>query len=366
MSKDYYQILGVSRNASDEEIKKAYRRLAHKYHPDKEEGNETKFKEINEAYQVLSNKEKRQQYDRFGHVFSGQAAEGGFNQRGGSGFGFGGMDWENMSGGSGEWADIFEGIFEHFGGAGKSRQTYVQGSDIEIIHPITLEEAFSGIEKRLSFRTFITCDKCDGRGYDKESKTKTCPTCQGKGEIKEEKRTFFGYFSQVKACPECRGKGEVFDKPCSKCNAHGRIKGNREVLINIKPGIEDSQIIKVKEAGEAGERGSKTGDLYVVVKVKPHNKFKRDGADLHMQQDIKITKALLGEKIEIEGIKDEKINVTIPYGFNFKDELKIENKGMPRLDSNERGDLYVFFNAILPKKLSEKAKKIIEDLDKEI
>lgn len=371
MAKDYYQILGVSRGASEEEIKKAYRKLAHKYHPDKEGGDENKFKEINEAYQVLSNKEKRNQYDRFGQTFSGQAA----GAQGAQDFGFGGMNWENMAGASGDWGDIFEEIFQHFGG-GPSRgartghQTYVQGSDVELVYTITLEEAFSGVEKKISFQTLVTCDKCGGKGHGAKSGSKTCPVCQGRGEIKEERRTFFGQFSQVKVCPECRGKGEVFKDPCPKCNASGRVKGPREVSINIRPGIEHGQVIKIKGAGEAGERGSRTGDLYVVVKVKPHSKFKREGVDLHMNTNIKITKALLGKEIEIEGISGEKFNVTVPSGFNFKDELRVEGRGMPKFDpegkSSKRGDLYISFNTQLPKKLSKKAKKLLEELSNEL
>lgn len=367
MSKDYYQILGVSRNAGEEEIKKAYRKLAHKYHPDKENGDEKKFKELNEAYQVLSDKEKRSQYDRFGRVFSEQAAGSGFG-----GQGFGGMNWEDMTGGAGGWADIFEGIFSQFGGGGARTgyQTYVQGSDIELVHSITLEEVFSGVKREVSFQTLVTCDKCGGQGHGKKSGLKTCPTCGGRGEIKEIRRTFFGRFSQVKVCPECRRQGKVFEDPCSKCSAAGRVKGTRKVTVDIKPGIEEGQIIKVKTAGETGERSSKTGDLYVVIKVKPHQKFRRNDTALYMEHDVKITKALLGREIEIEGISGEKFSVTIPYGFNFKDELKVEGRGMPKFDPSsanpKRGNLYISFNTALPKNLSDKAKELLKELDKEL
>lgn len=368
MSKDYYQILGVPKGASDEEIKKAYRKLAHQYHPDKETGDEKKFKEINEAYQVLSDKEKRSQYDRFGRVFSEQAAGSGFN---GQGFGFGGMNWENMAGAGGDWSDIFEGIFSHFGGsAGTKHRTYVQGSDVELIHAITLEEAFKGIRREMSFQTLVSCDRCNGTGHGEKSGFKTCSTCTGRGEIKEERRTFFGRISQLRACPECRGKGKVFEDPCSKCGSTGRVKGPREVVVDIKPGIEDGQIIKIKGAGEAGEQGARTGDLYVIVRVKPSERFKREGIDLHMDHEVKITRALLGKEVEVEGVAGEKFGVVIPSGFNFKDELRVEGRGMPKFDptgsSAKRGSMYISFNTALPKNISNRAKELLKELDEEI
>ena len=366
---DYYQILGVSRDASQEEIKKAYRRLAHKYHPDKKGGDEQRFKKINGAYQILSDKEKRAQYDRFGRVFAGQATEPGFEQ---GGFDFNGMNWGGATGAPGNWSDIFEGIFEHFGGQtqGQRYQTYVQGSDIELINIITLEEAFTGVKKKLSFRTFIPCDICSGIGYDEKTGFKTCPVCQGRGEIKEERRGFFGRISQIKTCPKCRGRGKIPKKPCSACNGQGRVKGNRNVIIDIKAGIESNQIIRIKGAGEAGEQKSRIGDLYVIIKIKPHEKFDRDSVNLYMKKNVKITEALLGKEIKIEGISGEKFTISIPPGFAFRDSLEVKGRGMPKFSpdssNSKRGSLYISFNTSLPKKLSKEAKELLKKLDKEL
>ncbi len=370
MAKDYYKILGVSRDASQKEIKKAYRRLAHKHHPDKDGGDSDKFKKINEAYQVLSDEKKRAQYDKFGQVFSGQGGQrAGYQNAQRGGFDFGGMNWQQAAGGGGGWSDIFEDIFNQFGGRTqrRKRQTYVHGSDIELAHTINLEDAFNGVQKTLKYKTFVNCKKCNGLGYNKGAGFKKCSKCQGQGEIREKKQTFFGQVSQIKTCPECRGKGKIPKDKCSACNGQGRVKGNREVNIDIKPGIKSGQVIKVKGAGEAGERGGKTGDLYVVINIKPHSRFKRKGDDLYIEKDIKITKALLGKSIDIKGISGETFEAKVPSGFNFKDDLKIKSKGMPKFDSNsKRGNLYVSFNTKIPKNLSKKAKDLLKKLDKEL
>lgn len=352
---DYYQILGVSKTASEEEIKKAYRKLAHKYHPDKPGGDEKKFKEINEAYQVLSNREKRAQYDRFGRVF----AEGG-------GWPPGGMNWgdfgfEDMF----DLGDMLENLFVHFGGP--RRQTYTQGSDIELMEEITLEEAFRGKKSKIRFGTMVTCGHCDGFGYDKHAGFSKCSLCQGRGEIKEEKRTFFGHFAQVKTCPDCRGRSEIPNKVCEICKGLGRNSGEREVEIEINPGVEDGQIIKVKGAGEAGERESAAGDLYLTVKLKPHEHFTRIKNDLYLTKEVKITDALLGKKIRLKDINGESFSVSVPEDFNFKDKLRVPGRGMPIFGlGSTRGDLYVTFTLKTPKKLSPKTRKLLEELDGEI
>lgn len=364
--KDYYKILGVSREASADEIKKAYRRLAHQYHPDKAGGNEEKFKEINEAYQVLSDKEKRAQYDRFGHVFSDGAGPG----FGGEGwpFGQGGIHWEGGFGDLGDFGDIFESIFEQFGGG--RRRTYKQGSDIEITHEITLEEAFSGIKRKIRYETYVSCDTCRGLGYEKKQGTHSCSLCRGRGEIRVERRTFFGNISQVKTCGECGGSGEVPNKACNACGGKGRLLKHKEITLDIAPGIEDGQIIKIKGEGEAGERGGGSGDLYVIIKIKPHPIFERKKNDLYMVKDISVTEALLGKNIVCSDISGEKFSVKIPVGFNFQEKLKVSGRGMPRFGSVSgflgRGDLYITFNLKLPKHLSAKAKKLLEDLENEL
>ncbi|MDI6734142.1 MAG: J domain-containing protein [Patescibacteria group bacterium] len=362
MNKDYYKILGISRNASEEDIKKAYRKLAHQFHPDKAGGNEIKFKEINEAYQILSNKEKRAQYDRFGQTFDA----GGFQGSPWGGFGDG-MQWNvNFGEGFPDFNDIFEGIFEQFGG--RRRQTYTRGSDIEVVAQITLEEAFRGVKHKLNLQTFIPCKSCGSLGYDKSQGLKDCTMCRGRGEIREQRKTFFGNFSQVRICPQCHSHGQIPNKPCSHCSGRGKVSGTREVIVDIAPGVENGQIIKVVGMGEAGEGGS-SGDLYVVVKIKPHLTFERKKSDLFMAKDIRIIDALLGKKLEIKGIDNEIIQVSIPAGFNLREKLKIGNRGMPKLGifgSASRGDLYIAFNIKVPKSLSQKAKRLLEDLDGEL
>jgi len=368
--KDYYKILGVDRNASDEEIKKAYRRLAHRYHPDKPGGDESKFKEINEAYQVLSDKNKRAAYDRFGTADFGAA--GGFNQQGfgAPGFDFGGFNWT----GAGDFAnlnDILESLFSQFDFAGAPRRkTYNRGADIEVVQTITLEEAFSGVDKDLIIKTYIACSACGGLGFDKSAGTKTCPTCKGQGEIKEMKRTFFGEFSQIKACPDCNGRGELPNKPCSRCRGKGRILGEKEVRIHLNPGVEDGQIIKIKGGGEAGELKAGSGDLYVVVKIQPHPKFKRKGSDLFVKKEINLVDAVLGSSFTIKNLDGEEITVKVPGGFNFKEDLRVPGKGMPKFTVGKntvtRGDLYISLEPKIPNKLSSRAKKLLEELRKEL
>lgn len=367
MAKDYYEILGVPRGASEEEIKKSYRRLAHKYHPDKAGGNEHKFKELNEAYQVLSSREKRAQYDRFGSAFE----SGGFP---GAHAGAGGFDPSNFSGSwgseSGDFGDIFETIFEQFGGRGRSRETYRRGSDIEIQEELTLEEAFSGIKRTIKFSTFISCETCNGAGNFPKEGFSNCSTCNGKGEVKVDQRTFFGNFSQIKTCQNCFGKGKIPKKICGKCGGRGRVKDKREVSIEFAPGIENGQIIKVRGAGEAGERAAGVGDLYIIVKVKQHSVFERKGSDLFMKKEIKITDALLGKPIEILDVNKEKFTFTVPPGFNFETPLKVSGHGMPRFGGvfvgGNKGDLYIRLLFETPKKLSKKAKELIENLENEI
>lgn len=365
MAKNYYDILGVSRTASEEEIKKAYRRLAHKHHPDKGGGDAEKFKEINEAYQVLSNKEKRSQYDRFGRVFEG--AQGA--HAGASGFGFDPSAW-NVHGSAdfGDFGDIFETIFSEFGGKRK-RETYTRGSDAEISENITLEESFRGTKRTIRFRTYVVCNSCKGAGYFPDGGFETCSACRGKGEVKVEQRTFFGNFAQIRACADCFGKGEKPKKSCADCSGRGRKEGMREIAVEFAPGIEDGQIIKIKGAGEAGERGAGVGDLYVVVRVSPHAEFERRKNDLFAKKEVKITDALLGREIAMKDISGEPFTFSVPTGFDFEEPLRIPGKGMPKFGSpfgSSRGDLYVRISWKTPRKISGKARKLLEELEGEI
>ena len=359
MTKDYYKVLGVSKNASEEEIKKAYRKLAHQHHPDKSGGDEKRFKEINEAYQVLGDKEKRQKYDQFGTAFEGA----GFSHAQGSPFGFG-FDFSGVEDFS-NLGDIFDSFFEGLG-VKRKRRTYERGSDIEMIQELTLEEAFRGLNKEINLRTFVTCEKCAGLGYFPKEGTTQCITCGGRGEIQEMKRSFFGSFAQVRACTRCAGTGQIPNKSCAVCKGKGRVEKEKVVLVRIAPGVSNDQLIKIPNIGEAGERGANTGDLYVRIKIRRHHIFERTGDDLVMKYQLRLTSILLGERIEIETIAHEKIKVEIPAGFHLKERLRIPGAGMPHLNGMGRGDLYVVFDLKTPRKVSAKAKKLLEDLKKEI
>jgi len=358
---DYYQTLGVDRKASDEEIKKAYRKLAHKYHPYKPGGDEKKMKEINEAYQVLSDKQKRSQYDRFGQNFNNAGGQGfsGFNA---SGFGF---DPSSFSGGMGDLGDIFEMFFGGMGGKQK-RKTYHRGSDIQIIQEITLEETYKGVDKNVHYRIPLKCEKCNGIGHDVKAGFTQCSVCNGRGEIKETRQTFFGNFVQVVVCSKCFGTGQIPNKICEVCRGSGRIIGEKKILLEIRSGIQNDQIIKVALAGEAGERGAKAGDLYVRIKIKPHKIFERKGDDLVIRKEVNLVDILLGKKIEVPTISGSNLKIEVPADFDIKNDLKIAGEGMPHFGSFGKGSLIVELKIKTPKHLSSKAKKILEDLEKEL
>jgi molecular chaperone DnaJ len=366
MAKDYYTILGVSKTATEDEIKKAYRKLAHQYHPDKTGGDDKKFKEINEAYQVLSDKNKRSQYDRFGTAepMGGFGAGGpGFGaQWGGFGQGFDPSQFGNMN----DFGDVMESIFEGFG-VGPRRKTYEKGADLEIQETITLEEAFRGVTRNLKLRTLVQCAKCKGNGAEAGSGFEKCATCDGRGEIREEKRSFFGSFSQIRTCAKCHGTGEIPKKACTTCKGAGRTEADRDIRFEILAGVEDNQLIQIRAAGEAGERGTASGDLYIRVRIRPHSVFERHGANLVVSRELKVVDLLLGKKIEVPTISGEKISVEIPTGFNLKENFRIAGEGMPHFGASfpfkGRGDLYVNFVIKAPKKLEGKAKKTLEEAE---
>ncbi len=376
MNKDYYQILGIAKTATEDEIKKAYRKLAHKYHPDKSGGDEGKFKELNEAYQVLSDKSKRSSYDRFGTAepfgaqggpFGGFSSDGGFSGFGG-GQGFSNHDFSFYD--AGDMSEIFENFFEELG-VKPRRRTYERGSDIEVVQEITLEEAFRGATRSVKVKTFMSCKECKGKGSDQAAGSKTCEACGGKGEIREKRQTFFGSFSQVKPCGQCRGSGNIPNKVCGNCNGAGRLSGERAVELDILPGIQDNQIVKVKGAGEAGELGTPTGDLYIRVRVAPHSVFERMSDDIVVKKEVKLVDLLLGRKIEVPTISGGKIDFEIPADFNLKEDLRISGEGMPHFGNSfpgrtgGRGDLLVNFIIKAPKKLGAKGKKLLEELEGE-
>lgn len=353
---DYYKLLGVEKTASQDEIKKAYLKLAHKYHPDKSGGDEKKFKEINEAYQTLSNTEKRAQYDRFGKGYANMGGGQGFGQ------GFGGMGGFNVNfdGDMGDLQDILEGLFGGFGG-GKSRRTYKRGGDLEMDATITLEEAKAGKKIETKFDTVVECKTCGGIGHDPKAGFTECSFCNGRGQIKEERKSFLGNFAQVVTCKKCMGAGKIPKKVCSDCGGLGRVKGSRTVEIDIRPGVDEGQIIKIKGYGEAGEHGTEPGDLYVRIHIKKHPMFERRGNDVFVNHPVSIVEAMLGKRQEIKNLGGKNISFEIPAGFNLKDELRVKGEGM-----TPAGDLVIRLETKTPKHLTSKAKKLLEDLEGEL
>jgi molecular chaperone DnaJ len=353
MAKDYYSILGVSKTASEEEIKKAYRKKAHEHHPDKAKGDEAKFKEINEAYQVLSNKDKRANYDRFGSA-DGPAGFGG-QGFGGFGGGFGGFDGMDM----GDLGDFVESIF---GGGGGRRSTVRRGADLEMTLEVSLEESFKGVKKPIDLRTLVMCDVCKGEGGDISAGTETCSVCKGAGQVRRERRTILGSFAQVETCERCHGRGKIPKKQCEHCKGKGRVSGERKTTLDIMPGIEDTQVIQIRGFGEAGEPGTPSGDLYVRVRVRPSSAFARRGDDLIVRKELNVVDLLLGKKLSVPTIDGPSYEFDIPANFDLKQPFRIPGKGMPHFGGHRRGDLLVDFMIKAPKKLDPKAKKVLEDL----
>ncbi len=344
--KNYYDILGVAKGATDAEIKKAFRVLAQKYHPDKNGGNDSKFKEVSEAYAVLGNKEKRAQYDQFGH-----AGAGGFGRQG-----FGGFDFSQFQQGFGgvefDLGDIFSDMF---GGARGARTK--RGSDIAMSIELSFTEAAFGVEKTLRLNKTVRCEACEGTGaHDK--KTKTCSTCNGAGVVQEMRRTVLGTIATKRVCTACDGTGAVPEKACTTCGGAGVIKKTEELTVHIPAGISDGETLRVRGKGEA-LRGGEAGDLYVQVYVAAHKSFTRDGNHLRTTLDIKITDALLGTKREIETL-DGTIELHIPSGTSDGDVLRVKGKGIG--EKNVRGDLLVRMRIDIPQKLSRKEKKLVEEL----
>jgi molecular chaperone DnaJ len=360
MAKDYYSILGVSKTADDKEIKKAYRKLAHQYHPDKKGGDEAKFKEINEAYQTLSDPAKRQQYNQFGSNYQ-QAGGGGGFQGGGQSFSFEdifGQGGFSFGGNGGGFEDIFSDVF---GGRSGKNQNSV-GRDIQLEVEISLEEAFSGVSRTVDLNINDTCEVCEGTGA-KDKKTKQCPTCHGQGYVDKQVRTMLGVFSQRETCTTCQGRGKVPETVCNACHGSGIKQKKKSISINIPAGIADGQTLEMSGKGEAAPYGGRPGNIYIHIKVKPHKIFKRQKDDIYLTQDIPYTMAVFGGDIDIPTLSGE-VQLTIPKHTQSGEIFRLRSKGMPGLQYRGQGDLFVTIRISTPKHIPPKAKQLLKDLQK--
>ncbi len=353
-----YEVLGVSKDASEDEIKKAFRKAAHKYHPDKDGGDEAKFKEINEAYQILSNKEKRAQYDQFGQTFGGSSGFGGAG--GSSGFGGAqGFDFSQFTQGGGfDFAGGFGDIFGDFYGK-KSNSS--RGRDIQVSVQITFLEMIKGVTKKIDLYKSVKCESCNGTGGDKNSKEITCQKCGGSGSIQKVMRTMLGNFAQTTTCPDCNGKGKNYEKLCYDCNGKGVVDKNVTETVDIPAGINNGQTIVVNNRGEAGKNGGESGDLLIVVEVLNDSRFVRDGDNINSEVHISISQAILGDKVDVETVEGNVV-MKIPAGTQSGEIFRIRNKGIPKLQRMGRGDHMVKVIVDIPTKLNRKQKKLIEEL----
>jgi molecular chaperone DnaJ len=363
MSKrDYYEMLGLKKGASEEEIKKAYRALAHQHHPDKAGGNEAKFKEINEAYQTLGDAKKRAQYDQFGHAAPGGQGFGG----GGAGQGFGGFDFSGFQNGDFQgFGDIGDVFGEMFGmGARGSSPRARRGNDIETAVKLEFREAAFGCEKTIELYKPAACERCSGSGVAPGSKMKSCATCDGKGRVRQAQRTVLGTFESVVTCAECEGAGNVPEKPCEDCHGTGVRKINQKLTVKIPAGIDDGERIRITGAGEAVGHGGRSGDLYLQVRVQADKRWERDGFDLRSIIKTAFSEAALGATKEVETL-DGPVKLKIPAGSQSGDEIQLRGCGVTRLGHSSRGDHFFTVRIETPKKLNRKTKELLEKLREE-
>jgi molecular chaperone DnaJ len=345
---DFYETLGVSRSASADEIKRAFRKLAMQYHPDRNSGDkdaERKFKDINEAYDVLKDDQKRAAYDRFGHAAFEQGA------RGPADFGF-----------AGGFADIFDEMFGEFMGGGRRGQPGPsRGSDLRYNLEITLEECFRGKQTTIRVPNLVACDQCQGSGAEPGSKPITCPTCHGRGRLRSQQ----GFFTVERTCAACQGAGRVIEKPCRACAGQGRVRREKTLSVNIPPGVEDGTRIRLAGEGEVGVRGAPPGDLFIFITVTSHPIFQRDGANIHCRVPISITTAALGGTIEVPSVDGSRAKVTVPAGTQSGRQFRLRGKGMSVLRSSLRGDMYVEAVVETPQNLTKRQQELLREFEKE-
>ena len=363
-NKNYYDILGIGKTASADDIKRAYRKLAAEHHPDRG-GDGERFKEINEAYQVLSDSTKRGQYDQYGQTFDQAQRNGGF---GGGNGPFGGFDFSGFGGMGGgangvefDFGDIFSDLF---GGQAQRQQRRNRGVDLEMPVTITFEQAAFGVEKELTLEKKNTCDRCEGKGAEPDTKIIICPKCHGQGQIRTQRRTILGTIQSAMVCDRCEGSGKIPETPCTKCKGSGVIRGQKTIKVNIPAGIDDNQRIRVRGEGEAGYRGEPAGDLYILVRVQPSPNFKREGFNVYKDVEVSYSQAALGTTIETATI-DGEVKIKVAPGTQPGTVLRVGGKGIPHLNRGGRGDMFVTINIAVPKKLSKRQKELLKQLDEE-
>lgn len=355
--RDYYEVLGVSKSATEDEIKKAFRKQSKKYHPDLNPGDkeaEEKFKEVNEAYQVLSDADKKARYDRFGHAgvdpnYGAGGAGGGFN---GAGFDFGDI-----------FGDIFGG-FGGFGGGGSRRNGPRRGADVRQVVDVTFEEAAFGCTKKINITKQEKCDTCGGTGAKPGTSAQTCSHCHGTGQIQTQQRTILGYMTNVTTCPHCKGEGKIIKEPCRDCRGTGKMRKSKTIEVNIPAGIDNGQTMQLSGQGEAGDRGGPSGDLLVTVRVRPHEIFKREGNDVYISMPISFAQAALGATLTVPTL-DGAVEYEIPEGTQTGTRFRLRGKGIPYIRSKNRGDQYVTVNVEVPKNLTQRQKEILMEFDED-
>ncbi len=361
MSKDYYEALGVDKSSTPEQIKSAYRKLAKQYHPDLNEGNEQaaqKFKEINEAYQVLSDDKKRAQYDQFGSSAFDGSPGGGF--QGGFSGGFDGFEG---------FSDIFESFF---GGGGSARQQQrasggpQRGADVRVNLRIEFEEAAFGCKKEIQLARHETCDECGGSGAAKGAGRKTCPQCNGSGQVRTQQQTLFGNFMNISTCPRCGGEGSIIEEPCFKCKGAGKVPNSRKLLVNIPAGIDEGQVLTMRGEGEAGRRNGGYGDLLIYITVKPHRLFTRHGTDLYVDMSVTMGQAAMGADVEIPTLDGKSVRYKITEGTQPGTVFRLKGKGIKQVNRDKYGDLYIKVNVDVPRRLTDKQKRALMDFESEV
>ena len=356
--RDYYEVLGVGRDASPEEIKMAYKKLAKQYHPDLNPDSKTaeeKFKEVNEAYGVLSDENSRARYDQFGHNDPGA---GGFG--GGGGFDFSGFGGGGGFGGG--FGDIFETFFGGgFGGRSADPNAPQEGDDLRVDVEVSFEEAAKGVEQEISINRMETCSSCHGSGAKAGTKRKTCSNCHGSGKVRVNQNTAFGQFQTVRSCPSCGGRGSIIEEPCPDCSGSGRVRQKRKLKVSIPPGVDTGSRLRMQGEGDGGLNGGPAGDVYVYISVKPHKYFRRDGDNVHLEQPISFSEAALGAEIEVPTL-DGKVKLEIPEGTQTGTTFRLRGRGFPKLRGYGKGDQHVRVKVSTPTRLNKEQRELLQKL----